>query len=88
MRKVPYYDFNGPEQTRRTGYLFVYHHNTSGVSRVFDETGEEVFGWGGDLEGNQAEMLGNILLGKEDEGPLADFEDSELERLRTWMWGK
>jgi hypothetical protein len=86
MRKVPYHDHNGQDGARRDRHLFVYHHNTSGVSQVFDELGKEVFGWS-DNDGNLTERLGNILLGKEDEGPLAEFEDGELEQLKKWMWG-
>lgn len=88
MRKVPYHDFLGPDMSQREGFLFVYHHKTSGVSRVFDEAGQEVICWGGDCEGDKAERLGNILLGREDEGPLAEFEGDELEQLKKWMWGE
>jgi len=70
--------------SRVDGFLFVHEHHTSGVGSIFDESGKLRFCWGGDCEGNQAELIAKVVLGLTDDLEHAEFAEGELERLKSF----
>lgn len=83
--KVPYHNFLSQDGAQINGYFFVYEHHTSGVNKIFNEHGKLVFMWGGDCDGNEAELIAKIILGQDVE--TSEFEGGELDQLKKWATG-
>lgn len=74
--KVKYTDHFGPYGAPRDRHILVHEHNTSDVTTVYNEEGEELYGWHADNR-EQAERLCQVIQNAVKEKD-REFWDGEL----------